>query len=433
MADCFIGIDLGTSGCRGVAIDDRGVTLAQAATVLPPSRHPRPGASEQSPDDWWAAVARVLRELLTQKPGAVRALSVDGTSSTLLLCDADGVPCAPGLMYDDRRAVPQAQTIAQHAPADCAARGPGSALAKLLYLHEKHPHVAAHAVHQADWISGRLAARHGISDENNVLKLGYDVVERHWPEWMTRLPLPLELLPEVLPVGSPVGPIAPAIAAAFGLPTDVLVVAGTTDSNAAALAAGIEAPGDAVTSLGSTLVLKIFAERPVFAADYGVYSHRLGDSWLIGGASNTGGRVLRQFFSDRQIKQLSARIDTERVLNLGYYPLPTPGERFPRNDPHLEPRLTPRPEDPAEFLQAMLEGIADVEATGYARLTALGAPTPRRVFTSGGGAANEAWQRIRARRLGLPVLRAVHTEAAYGTALLARAAVGARSTSQSLQ
>lgn len=82
-----------------------------------------------------------------------------------------------------------------------------------------------------------------------------------------------------------------------------------------------------------------------------------GDSWLVGGASNTGGAVLKQFFSSDQLQQLSSRIDPSRPSSLDYYPLTKPGERFPVNDPQLQPRLTPRPDDDAAFLQGAWAGV----------------------------------------------------------------------------
>jgi sugar (pentulose or hexulose) kinase len=297
-------------------------------------------------------------------------------------------------------------------------------LAKLLYLIDRTDDTgAAHALHQADWINGRLTGKFGLADENNVLKLGYDPVQRCWPEWMSRLPLSAQLLPVVLPVGARLGIIGSDIARHLGLPHDVVVIAGTTDSNAATLAAGLVVPGDAVTSLGSTLVLKLFSDTPLVNSNYGIYSHRIGDGWLTGGASNSGGAVLKKFFSDTEIAQLSLQLDPGKPLGLGYYPLPGVGERFPRNDPDMQPRMQPRPESHRDFLQAILEGIADIEAEGYARLAELGAPAPRRIFSSGGGAVNEAWRRIRERRLGVPVFRATQTEAAFGAALLARGAL----------
>jgi hypothetical protein len=79
-----------------------------------------------------------------------------------------------------------------------------------------------------------------------------------------------------------------------------------------------------------------------------------GDSWLVGGASNSGGAVLRQLFSDQQLTDLSAGIDPSVASPLDYYPLPAPGERFPVNDPQLQPRLEPRPADDALFLHGEL-------------------------------------------------------------------------------
>jgi len=430
--DCYVGIDLGTSGCRAIAIDDAGAIVAEAREALPDSRQPEAGASEQDPQDWWEAVSHVLVGVLGQHAGQLRALSVDGTSATLLLCDARGIPCTPALMYDDARASVQAALIGRHAPADSPARGPGSALAKLLWLLQSTPDAqrVQHALHQADWILGRLGGVFGLSDENNALKLGYDPGARQWPEWLKALAIPPGLLPRAQPVGSMLGPVDADIARQLGLPRDTLLVAGTTDSNAATLAAGIQRPGDAVTSLGSTLVLKMLSDRPVASASYGVYSHRIGDQWLVGGASNCGGRALRQHFTDRELNELSQQIDPCTPLGLRYYPLPGVGERFPHNDPSMQPRMQPRPADRAIFLQAILEGIADVEAEGYARLAELGAGHPQQVFSSGGGAVNDSWRKIRERRLGLPVLRAAQTEAAYGAALLARGATRRRSATQ---
>jgi sugar (pentulose or hexulose) kinase len=199
-----------------------------------------------------------------------------------------------------------------------------------------------------------------------------------------------------------------------------MVHAGTTDSIAAFLAAGVSNSGDAVTSLGSTLVLKLLSDTRVESTEHGVYSHWFGSRWLAGGASNAGGAVLQQFFDDRQLAALSEPIDPPVASPLDYLPLPRAGERFPVNDPSLAPRLSPRPKDDAEFLHGLLESLARIEARGYGLLAELGASPVRRVETAGGGARNPVWTRIRQRLLDVPVTRAAHTEAAYGVALLAR-------------
>lgn len=394
---------------------------------MPESVRTADGASEQHPADWWQAASHTLHDVIGQTKGSIAALCVDGTSSSLMLCTADGTPHSQALMYDDSRAQAEAAIISRYAPSTCAARGASSALAKLMWmLRASDETQGLHALHQADWIAGHLSGIFGVSDENNCLKLGYDPQRRQWPDWLSQLGIPPALLPRVAVVGDVLGTVSENTAAAFGLAPTTLVVAGTTDSNAATLASGANRIGEAVTSLGSTLVLKVLGDRPVNAAEYGVYSHRIGDRWLIGGASNSGGTILRRYFGNHELVELSRQIDPMSDSGLDYYPLPAAGERFPIHDPGLAPRLTPEAADRKTFLHGLLEGIARIEAAGYQRLTELGAPYPSRVLSCGGGAVNDTWRLMRQRLLGVPVERAEHDEAAYGAALLARQAVISR-------
>lgn len=419
----FLGIDIGTSGCRCCVIDAAGAIRATTRAALPAPVRTGTGV-EQDPELWWLALAESLDALAAQLPmAAIKAICLDGTSSTLLCCDAAGSPLAPALMYNDARASAAAERIEACAPQNSAAHGASSSLAKLLWLLDTPAgRDAAHALHQADWLLGRLSGRYGLSDENNALKLGYDVVNRCWPAWLAALGIPMALLPEVVPAGQAIGTAHTAACARWGFTQGTLIVSGTTDSTASFIATGA-LPGEAVTTLGSTLVLKVLAGRPVFEPANGIYSHRLGDRWLVGGASNSGGAVLKQYFSDADIARLTQQLQPDTPTGLDYYPLVAPGERFPVSDPLLEPRLEPRPADDAVFFQGILEGIAHIELEGYRRLATLGAPWPGRVLTSGGGAANTGWCQLRAALLGVPVVAASHQEAAYGSALLARSCV----------
>ena len=200
---------------------------------------------------------------------------------------------------------------------------------------------------------------------------------------------------------------------------DRQVVAGTTDSNAAVLAAD-PGPDDGVTVLGTTLVMKRFTATPIHGP--GVTRHRVGGRWLCGGASNAGGGVLRRFFADDLLKELSRQIDPDTDSGLTLRPLPGPGERFPVDDPTLEPILEPRPISDALYLHGLLEGLAEIEGQGWRRLVDLGAPAPKRVISLGGGARNPQWRRLRERRLGLPVVSCVQPPAA-GVARLALNAI----------
>lgn len=411
-----IGIDLGTSGARAVAMTADFEIVAQGAAKLSAF-----GSDPRDPAIWWQAVQAALAETLAGIGQArVGAIAVDGTSGTVLAIDEKGDPLAPPLMYDHKvdDAVLLAR-IAQIVPAQSAAHGATSGLAKALAL-QPTPGVAA-IVHQADWIAGRLTGRFDTTDENNALKTGYDPLERRWPDWIGATGLDPTLLPRVVAAGTPVGTLAPEIADAFGLDRGVAVVAGTTDGCASFLATGADRPGDGVTALGSTLTLKLLCDRPVFAPEFGIYSHRVNGLWLAGGASNSGGKVLAHHFPADSIEALCAGIDPAAETDLDYYPLIVPGERFPIADAGWPPRLTPRPASDVDFLKGMLEGIAAIEKLGYDRLAELGAPPLRSVRSVGGGAANRAWTAMRQRRLGVPFLPTLSDEAAAGSARLALA------------
>ena len=418
----YIGIDLGTSGVRACAIDAQETLVAQCTRNLP-SPVIEGDAVYQDASLWWQTVEAVLSELCGQLDcDMVKSIAIDGTSGTLLLTDVQGNPLTPALMYNDNQCQQEAERIKNVAPAQSAAHGSSSGLAKLLRLQMQHPE-AKHALHQADWVAAKLCGNFSISDENNALKTGYDPLSKQWPEWLDQLGINRALLPEVVTPGTVIGTITQQLAEQFGLNTDVKIVAGTTDSIAAFIATGARQPGEAVTSLGSTLVLKIISEQPIYAAEYGIYSHRLGDHWLAGGASNCGGAVLRKFFSDEQLDEMTPQLQPDQSTGCDFYPLVKTGERFPVNDAAMQPRLDPRPANDVVFFQGLLESLARIEQDGYRKLHELGAPWPVSVKTAGGGSKNSAWTSIRQHMLGVNVETAEQTEACYGTALLAKRAL----------
>ena len=408
MSSSFLGIDFGTSGARAAVIDRDSQLQTEVKASL----------NEQSPTAWKQALWELFAQIPLGLRQTLRAIALNGTSATVLICNAAGEPLAPPLLYHDSRAAVLLDQVRAIAPAHHTVVSASSSLAKLL-LFKQQGLVEGYFLHQADWLGWLLHGQLGISDYHNALKLGYDVEQLQYPDWLLNQKLPVRL-PEVLTPGTPVAPLRPELAARWQIPADCQICTGTTDSIAAFLASGVSQPGDAVTSLGSTLVLKLLSQQRLEESRYGIYSHRFGDLWLVGGASNTGGAVLRQFFNDAELRELSQQIQPETPSLLDYYPLIQPGERFPINDPELMPRLTPRPEQSAEFLHGLLESMARIEAQGYRLLQELGATPLTQVYSAGGGAQNPVWTAIRARHLSVPVLTSAQTEAAYGTALLAR-------------
>ncbi len=417
-----IGLDLGTSGVRAVAVDASGKILALGSATLPPTKATGTRRA-QSPEDWWNGCRTALDELGQKVDLAgARAIAVDATSGTVLPVDNHNRPLAPARMYDDAETGDLAAQIKSLAPRESAAHGATSPAARALEW-TKLPRLHC-IIHQADWINACLGATDWQTDENNALKTGYDPVSRAWPDWLRAFGLSPGILPEVVPVGTPIGRVSSQAAIALGIPEGITIAAGTTDGCATFLASGATEPGEASTALGSTIVLKLLCDRPIFAPELGIYSHRIGDTWLAGGASNCGGKTLLQFFTPDQLASLESSLDPSKPTGADFYPLPSVGERFPVSDPQLAPRLAPRPADDAQFLQGIYEAFARVEQTGFAKLAELGGPALRSVRHAGGGSRSAAWMALREKSLGVPLTSAWSEEAAAGAARLAWRSLG---------
>ena len=195
---------------RGSLINTAGDEFASFA-VASPAPQIRDHQCEADSQRWLRDVERCITGLSRLADlQRLAAIAVDGTSSSVLLCSADGTPLTPALMYNDARASAQAERIRQTAAADCGAHGASSTLAKLLYFQDTYPSLAFdHVCHQADYVAAWLSGRYGVSDENNCLKLGYDSVSQSWPAWLQSLGIETRMLPEVVAPGSVIGKILP--------------------------------------------------------------------------------------------------------------------------------------------------------------------------------------------------------------------------------
>lgn len=412
----WLGIDLGTSGCRIIAINDDLQVVNQVETHFPLNQ-PYPNPAEQ-----WQIIALMLKQSISELTAfEIASIAVDATSGSIMLCALNGQPLTDMLLYNDDRAVAQSRQISVIAPCDSGALGASSGLAKLLFLQQNTDLPRQYyLVHQADWIASNLGAKFGVTDYNNALKSGFDPQLMQWPDWLQQL-TQRSVLPEVVAPGTLIGEMPASLMTQLGLKQSSVpkIIAGTTDSIAAFIATGATKMGDGVTSLGSTLVLKLITKKPVFDSNQGIYSHKLGKHWLVGGASNSGGGVLQQFFTDTEITLLSQNMDLDQPPP-DYYPLPKVGERFPVADPQMLPRLSPRPDRESLFLHGLLNGIANIEKQGYDKLQQLSGTRLQSLRSVGGGATNPQWTQIRKNKLTVPFLPVSHPEAAYGAALLAK-------------
>jgi sugar (pentulose or hexulose) kinase len=413
-----LGLDLGTSGARLALMEATGDATAALRWE---QAIPYPGRFEE-PEGWRRALATLVAALSTEDRQRVGAIAIDGTSGTLLLCRPDGslpgAELSSALPYHHACSGQQAAAAALVNNQGPAASASGS-LARALELLERAKAAGIDGPlwlrHQADWLMGWLLGSWRWGEESNNLRLGWDLQLQRWSgsiaseSWAAGLP-------DICPSGRVVGPLGAEAAAQLNLSPRCQVVAGSTDANAAVLAAD-PLPGDGITVLGTTLVLKQFVPEPL--KGLGLSCHRVGGRWLVGGASNAGAGILRRFFNDAQIAALSRQIDLSQPTGLALRPLLGTGERFPQDDPTLEAVLEPRPVSDARYLQALLEGLTAIEREGWMRLRELGAPAVQRVISLGGGAQNPQWRQMRQQALGVLVLNRPQLSAARGMARLA--------------
>ena len=408
MPQPVLGIDLGSSGVRVAVLDAEGVLVHNASVDYE--------SEPNKPDDWLLGVRTLVRAVPDQIRNQLGAVAVDGTSGTLVPCNHVGIPLADALLYND--ACPEfAADLRELIPEGGPAGSSSGSLARAMRLIHRHgPTILLR--HQADWISGWLLSDWRWGEEGNNVRLGWDLERNAWLPGLIDQAWG-QALPQICPSGSRLGLIDAERANELDLPHQLQVIAGTTDSNVAVLAAD---PGDddGITVLGTTLVMKRFTDRPIRGP--GITQHRVGGRWLCGGASNAGGGVLSKLFDTSVLQELSRQIDPESDSGLCLRPYPGPGERFPVDDPNLQPVLEPRPVSDALYLHGLLEGLAEIEQQGWRCLTELGAPAPRRVISLGGGARNPQWRRLRERRLKIPVVSCFRPPAA-GAARLALDAV----------
>ncbi len=427
-----LGIDMGTQSVRVLAVRGDG---SLAASAVQPLRGTRDGVRhEQSPEEWWQAVALCCRAVMAELAGGaeIAGLAVDATSGTILLVDQQGNPLTPGLMYDDGRAREEAALVNAAGGALWSQLSyrmqPSWALPKLLWLlRQGQVQPGARLAHQSDFVNARLAGRMLASDSSNSLKTGYDLLREAWPqEIFDRLGLASALFPPVVGPGQVIGEVSVGAAEETGLPQGTPIVSGMTDSCAAQIAAGATTPGSWHTVIGTTLVLKGATSQLLHDPLGVVYSHRASDGvWLPGGASSTGAGAIAAEFAAAELDTLNREALRGGPTSLVVYPLVGQGERYPFAAPEARGFSLREAASPIERFTAVLQGIAFIERLAFDALAVLGADVGGGRTTSGGAAKSDALNQIRADVLGRELRIPANTESAFGMAML----VASRETS----
>jgi len=405
MPDNFYGgLDFGTSGAR--------ISIINLQKKLVYSNSVPYSCSFKNPNSWINSCENLLVSLPNELKINLNKLAISGTSGTLIPSNLQGEPIGEAIPYD--------QACTEHnilleslASGEDHLQTPYSSLAKALKLVNKYG-TNILLRHQSDWITGWFLKDWTHGEEGNNLKLGWDLEKESWPKSYLNTSWK-KCLPQIVKSGEIIGQVNIDLAERFNLNKKLILISGTTDSNASVIAAGL-GKEDGLTVLGTTIVVKKIIEQPI--EKKGITNHRVNGHWICGGASNAGCGILSKLFSDSEIKELSRQINPSKNTSLNLLPLNSKGERFPVNNANLEPILYPRPVSDSLYLHALFEGLAKIELKGWERLGELTGSLPKKIITIGGGSKNPQWRKIREKIINIPIVSCKKTTS-FGTALLA--------------
>ena len=434
-----IGLDVGTSATKGIAVAPDGTVLARAERPYP-LYTPRPGWSEQDPDDWWAAAKGVLEELRTAVGGEVAGIGLSGQMHGLVALDGAERPVRPAILWNDQRTAAECAEIEATIGFERLIELTGNraltgfTAPKLLWLRAHEP--AAYAAIETimlpkDYVRLRLTGEHATDVADASGTLLFDVGDRRWSdEVLAALQIDPAWLPRALESCAASGVTLAGGPLAAGLP----VAAGAGDQAAGALGVGVvAADGDASVVLGTSGV--VFATLDGYAPDRlaraHVFCHAVPGRWHAMGVMLSAAGSLRWL---RDVAAPGIPFDAlaaeasawaPGVEGLTFLPY-LAGERTPHADPAATGSFTGLTlrHDRGALVRSVLEGVACGLADCLDVVRETGA-SPSRALISGGGARDELWRRIVASVLGLPVARvAVDEGAAFGAALLGGVAGG---------
>jgi xylulokinase len=438
----LIGLDVGTSGTRAVVVNPAGEVVAEATSRYRPDS-PRPGWSEQRPEDWWQAARDVLATVAAGAGDEIVGLGLAGQMHGSVFLDSAGEVIRPALLWNDQRTESDCAAITERVGAERLlelAGNPaltGFQAPKILWLRRKEPEAHARlatVLLPKDYVRLKLTGERATdaSDASGTLLL--DVRARRWSdEILDALGIPRQWLPQVYEGPEVTATVRDAVADELGLPRELPVAAGGGDNAAAAVGVGVVAERRISSSIGTSGVL--FAHREAFARDPSGQVHAFchavpGAYHLMAVTLSAGGSLAwwrERFGGTADFEALVAEAADVEPGAQGLLFLPhLTGER----SPHLDPRargafvgLTARHGRP-QLTRAIMEGVVLSMRAGLEVMRALGTADDD-VRATGGGARSPLWLQLQADIYGRPIRRtAVDEGPAYGAALLAGVASG---------
>jgi xylulokinase len=411
----LVGLDVGTTGVKAVAMSPEGDVLARSEEEYALSI-PQPGWAEQDPEDWWRASQRALDAV-----GAdAAAVGLTGQMHGLVLLDASDRVLRPAILWNDQRTAVECEEIEERIGLSRLIELTGNraltgfTAPKLLWVRRHEPEMwsrVAHMLLPKDYVRLRLSGERAIDAAEASGTLLFDVARRRWSdEVCDALEIPRAWLPPVY---------------------ESTEIGGAGDQQAGALGVGVDRPGPLSVVLGTSGV--VFAALPEYRVEpearLHVFCHAVPDTWEAMGVMLSAAGSLRWLrdLVGGDYEQLTTEAERRPPGAEGLTFLPyLQGERTPHADPFARAMfegLSLR-HDRGALVRAVLEGVAYGLRDSLELLRGLGVQ-PEGARVSGGGARSELWLRIVASVLGLPLERtAVEEGAAYGAALLGGVAAG---------
>lgn len=396
MKEVFLGIDCATQSSRSVLIDSSGAIYSRHSLDLAPVQRGADGRLTQDPQSWLTAMdgyfAHAHNEAEKQNL-VIAGASISATSGTFVLTNQEGEPIAPAAMYNDGRA---ANPLAR-AEKIIAEVGAGE------YLF----------AHTPEYIVSHLTGvpLHAIAtDWSHAMKTGVDLHAKGWSAGALDMAKRNSItLPSVVAPGTLLGRTKSG---------DIPIYAGMTDGCTAQISVGATSIGSAVSTLGTTLVLKVVGDKEI--AGPGFYSHLLpAQRWLGGAASNLGGISFEKYQSE--IKSWDQKAAAHGPASFAIYPLVGTGERFPIANKDMKFISSGSAQSEADEYRAILEGIAFAERYAFEILKGAGAKISGAIYSVGGGSRSAIWSEIRATVMNRPIATVKDSGSDLGAAKIAAA------------
>ena len=438
-----LGLDLGTSSLKGLLFNETGKLVGEAIADHPLAS-PKPGFSEQNPDDWIQSADTVLNQLVLDFPEIKKELvgiSFSGQMHSLVILDQEKQVIRPAILWNDVRTTKQCQEIMSRFGDRLVAitkniAQEGFTLPKILWLQENEPenwakvrHLMLPKDYLAYWLTGNFST--DFSDAAGTLLL--DLTKNQWSEEiLSEFSIPKEILPPIFDSAAEVGVLSNDLQKRYGFEQPIKVFAGGADNACAALGAGIIKEGVAMASFGTSGVfLSYESERNIdYKGELHVFCHTVTKEVYSMGVTLAAGNSLSwfrdTFAPDKDFSELLQNIGKIKPGADGL--LFTPylvGERIPYKDSQIRSSFigidTHHRLD--HFSRAVLEGITFSLKDSQQIMKETANREFKQIVSVGGGAKNKEWLQMQADIFNAEML-VLETEQGPGMGAAMLAAVG---------